>query len=68
LTTQGDEVLLVLTHRQLAGRTMMVDVASGWHSHLAVLTERLNGQEPAASFWSIFSAANAEYERQIPVE
>ncbi len=68
LTAQGDKVLLVLTHRRLAGRTMMVDVASGWHSHLAMLTERLNRQEPAASFWSIFSAANAEYEKQIPAE
>jgi uncharacterized protein YndB with AHSA1/START domain len=68
LTAQADKVLLVLTHRRLAGRTMMVDVASGWHSHLAMLTERLNGQEPAASFWSIFSAANAEYEKQIPAE
>jgi uncharacterized protein YndB with AHSA1/START domain len=68
LIPQGDKVLLVLTHRRLAGRTMMVDVASGWHSHLALLTERVNGQEPAASFWKIFSAANAEYEKQIPAK
>jgi uncharacterized protein YndB with AHSA1/START domain len=68
LTPLGDKVLLVLTHRRLAGRTMMVDVASGWHSHLAMLTERVNGQEPAASFWTIFSAANAEYEKQIPAK
>ncbi len=68
LTPQGDKVVLVLTHRRLAGRSMMVDVASGWHSHLAMLSERLNGQEPAASFWSIFSAANTEYEKQLPAE
>ncbi len=66
LTPQGDKVLLVLTHRRLAGRTMMVDVASGWHSHLAILTERVNGQEPAASFWTIFSCAHDDYETQIP--
>jgi hypothetical protein len=46
---------------------MMVGVASGWHSHLAVLVERLKGREPAA-FWAVFSAVNAEYERQFPTQ
>jgi uncharacterized protein YndB with AHSA1/START domain len=67
LTPRGDEVLLVLTHRRLADRNMMVGVASGWHSHLAVLVERLKGREPAA-FWAVFSAVNAEYERQFPTQ
>jgi uncharacterized protein YndB with AHSA1/START domain len=65
LTSQGDKVQLVLTHRRLAGRNMMVDVASGWHSHLAILVERLNDQEPAASFWSVFSRMHDEYEGRI---
>ena len=59
--------LLVLTHRRFADRNMMVGVASGWHSHLAVLVERLKGREPAA-FWAVFSAVNAEYERQFPTQ
>jgi uncharacterized protein YndB with AHSA1/START domain len=68
LTPQGDKVLLVLTHRRLAGRGMMVDVASGWHSHLAGLVERLNGREPAKAFWSIFSSIHDEYEGRIAAE
>jgi uncharacterized protein YndB with AHSA1/START domain len=68
LTPQSDKVLLVLTHRRLAGRAMAVDVASGWHSHLAVLVERLDGQEPADAFWSIFSRMHDDYEGRIAAE
>lgn len=68
LTPQGDKVLLVLTHRRLVGRKTMVDVSSGWHSHLAILVERLNDHEPAAAFWSIFSQMNSEYDKRLAPE
>jgi uncharacterized protein YndB with AHSA1/START domain len=64
LTAQGDQVLLVLTHRRLADRQAMADVAGGWHPLLAVLMERLNGREPAA-FWSIFAETDGAYERRL---
>ncbi len=64
LTPQRDNVLLVLTHRRLVNRKTRVDTASGWHSHLAVLVDRLNGREPEA-FWTTFTALNAEYEKQL---
>lgn len=67
LTPRGEEVVLVLTHRRLADRKAMVSVASGWHSHLAVLEERLNGRE-LYSFWRVFEEVEAQYEQQIPAQ
>lgn len=51
LTPKDKDVLLVLTHRKIKDRAMMVSVASGWHSHLAILTDVLNGDEPRP-FWT----------------
>jgi uncharacterized protein YndB with AHSA1/START domain len=64
LTPQGDKVLLVITHRRLASRDRELGVAVGWHAHLAMLIERLQGREPPA-FWSVFSALDAEYARRF---
>jgi hypothetical protein len=44
---------------------MMVSVASGWHSHLAILIDNLNGKEPRP-FWSTVSKMEAEYEKRLP--
>ena len=65
LAPKGKDVLLVLTHRQLKDRGMMVSVASGWHSHLAILTDVLKGDEPRP-FWTTVTKMEAEYERRIP--
>lgn len=64
LTPHGDQVLLTLTHRKLADRNTMADVAGGWHPLLAVLVERLNGREPPA-FWSIFRETDGVYEKRL---
>ena len=66
LTPKGKDVLLVLTHRHLADRKMMVSVSSGWHSHLAILTDVLNGDEPRP-FWTTVTRMETEYEKRIPV-
>jgi uncharacterized protein YndB with AHSA1/START domain len=65
LTEQGSEVLLVLTHRRLPDRGAMVNVASGWHAHLGILCDRLNGLEPRG-FWSAHAAAEVQYEILFP--
>jgi uncharacterized protein YndB with AHSA1/START domain len=65
LTPKGKDVLLVLTHRQLKDRDMMVGVSSGWHSHLAILIDVLNGDEPRP-FWTTVTKMESEYERRIP--
>jgi uncharacterized protein YndB with AHSA1/START domain len=65
LTPAVDAVLLVLTHRRLADRAAVIDVAGGWHAHLDVLAERLDDREPR-SFWSIFGEIDGRYEGRIP--
>jgi uncharacterized protein YndB with AHSA1/START domain len=67
LTARGKEVLLVLTHRRLATRGNMVGVSGGWHLHLAILADILNGVTPRP-FWSNHAKLEAEYEKRIPVE
>src|SRR5215472_11665571 len=64
LFPRGRDVLLVLTHRRLPDRTAMLDVAGGWHIHLDVLVDRLNGQEPGP-FWSTLEAVEAEYAKRL---
>ncbi len=65
LATQGDGVLMVVTHRRLLKRDGMVSVAGGWHAHLGVLADRL-ANRPPASFWPAFARVEAEYEKRIP--
>lgn len=65
LSPHGDGALLVITHRKLASRADMVDVAGGWHTHLNVLAARLAGREPGP-FWSAIAAREAEYQERIP--
>lgn len=64
LEQKGKEVLLTLTHRALASREDMINVAGGWHSHLDVLTERSSGREPAA-FWPLVERYEREYPSRI---
>ena len=65
LTPQGEDVLLVLTHRRLGDRAAMVSVAGGWHTHLGILLDHLEGREPRP-FWSTHARLEAEYERRLP--
>jgi uncharacterized protein YndB with AHSA1/START domain len=63
LTEQGEGVLLVLTHRRLTP-TEMLSVAGGWHTHLGILVDHLNGRTPQP-FWSTHARLETEYERRI---
>jgi uncharacterized protein YndB with AHSA1/START domain len=67
LSPRGEDVLLVLTHRRLGARRERVSVASGWHTHLGLLEDRLQGQVPRP-FWSTHSALEAEYAQLLPEE
>lgn len=64
LTPRGDKVLLALTHRRLANRADMLSVSGGWHTHLAILADNLEGVTPRP-FWSTHAKLEAEYERRI---
>jgi uncharacterized protein YndB with AHSA1/START domain len=64
LSTSGKEVRLIVTHRRLRDRGEMVGVASGWHSHLGILDDQLNGREPRP-FWTSIVKTKAEYEKRL---
>jgi uncharacterized protein YndB with AHSA1/START domain len=65
LRPQGNDVVLVLTHRKLRDRTEMVSVAGGWHAHLGMLVARTNNRE-AGPFWSRLVRIDADYQKKIP--
>jgi uncharacterized protein YndB with AHSA1/START domain len=61
LTPQGGKVQMVLTHRRLGNDPdTNPGVATGWHSHVALLLARLEGAEPPG-FWSTFVRLKPEY-------
>lgn len=64
LTPQGKDVLLVITHRRLGDRTKMVSVASGWHTHLAILADRLSGRMPRP-FWTMKASLQQQYGERL---
>jgi uncharacterized protein YndB with AHSA1/START domain len=67
LAERGGKVLLTLTHRKLATRGLMVGVAGGWHSHLAVLEARLDGRDPPP-FWPMVERVEQDYQERVPAE
>jgi uncharacterized protein YndB with AHSA1/START domain len=64
LEPRGDEVHLRVTHSRLSDRDARLSVASGWHTHLDMLVERLNGRTPPG-FWPTHTRLEAEYQQRI---
>jgi uncharacterized protein YndB with AHSA1/START domain len=64
LDTKGDRVRLIITHRNLPDRPMMVGVSAAWHIHVDVLEAVLAGEVPPP-FWSGLERYTAEYEERI---
>ena len=64
LREQGDKVLLVLTHSRLRSLREKLSVCGGWHTHLGVLSDVLEGRQ-RRPFWKTHSAMEAEYERRL---
>ena len=62
LSPQGNQVLLVLTHRGKGGDlSYLTGFASGWHTHLVHLLALLEGK-PQPPFWALHDRMLAEYE------
>jgi uncharacterized protein YndB with AHSA1/START domain len=61
LEASGADVLLTLTHRQLVGERLILNVSAGWHAHLAVLVARLENIA-TPSLWATWKKVRAEYE------
>jgi len=64
LSEQDDKVLLVLTHRRLKDDDEVLAVSAGWHTHLDVLCDVLEGKTPRP-FWRAYTALAAEYEARL---
>lgn len=64
LKEHGNEVLLVLTHHRLPNENDLLGVSGGWHAHLDILDEHLNGRRSPA-FWEKHAALNAEYKQRM---
>jgi uncharacterized protein YndB with AHSA1/START domain len=60
LPLEDDEVRLVVTQRRLRSLEGMTSVAAGWHTHLGILLDRLEGRQPRG-FWSTHGRLEAEY-------
>jgi hypothetical protein len=43
---------------------VLLGVSRGWHAHLAVLVERLNGRE-LPSFWQLFDSLEGDYAKRL---
>jgi uncharacterized protein YndB with AHSA1/START domain len=65
LETEGDEVLLTVTHHRLPERSTMLMVSAGWHAHLDLLVARLRGTRPEP-LWDEWVRLKADYDRRIP--
>jgi uncharacterized protein YndB with AHSA1/START domain len=59
----GDRVRLVLIHEQIDD-TDMIDVAAGWHTHLGILIDYLEGRTPKP-FWREHTRFEEEYEHRL---
>ncbi len=64
LEEQGEQVRLVLTHRKLGSYDEVISVSGGWHTHLDILGDVLDGREPRA-FWKTHTPLEAEYRRRF---
>lgn len=65
LTPTGEKVRLTLTHRRLGDDIdTLASVGSGWHTHLGILVDRLEGNEPKG-FWTVHTRMEKEYKQII---
>lgn len=66
LEQQGDKVRLVLTHRRLETSDTVLSVSCGWHTHLNLLADVLdgNGLRP---FYKMQLRFESEYEQRLGI-
>jgi uncharacterized protein YndB with AHSA1/START domain len=64
LTEQGGQVLLVLTHSRLQSSEDVLSVCGGWHSHLELLDDVLEGRK-IRPYWKTYRHYDAEYSARL---
>ncbi len=58
------KVLLTLIHRRLPDHSTMLNVATGWHTHLDLLVDRVAGTAPTP-FWDGFVRIKQDYAQRL---
>ncbi len=66
LSEQGDKVKLVLTHRKLESRDTVLSVSGGWHTHLNLLADVLQGS-PLRPFYRMQQQYESEYGERLGI-
>lgn len=64
LSVQGDKVRLVLTHRRLDTADTVLSVSAGWHTHLNVLADVLEGGK-LRPFYKMQLQYESEYGKRL---
>lgn len=65
LKPEGKQVRLTLTHRRLGDdQDILISVAAGWHTHLGILVDKLNGREPKP-FWKVHMQMEQKYHQRL---
>ncbi|MGE3150195.1 MAG: SRPBCC family protein [Pseudorhodoplanes sp.] len=67
LSSRGENVLFVITHRRLSDAAAARDVSIGWHSHVGILEDNLRGVEPRP-FWTTHAKLEEEYRQRMPLD
>lgn len=63
--TEGNNTHLILTHKNIGNdRSILIGAASGWHTHLGILIDKLNGRKPKG-FWKVHKRMEREYELRL---
>lgn len=64
LEQQQEHVKLTVTHRRLNNAEERLSVAGGWHTHLNILRDILQGKTPQG-FWRVHTQLEQEYEKRL---
>ena len=64
LVEVDDKVKLTLTHRKLFENETLVGVAAGWHAHVAIMIDILEGKTPRP-FWSNHMSLEDDYRKRF---
>lgn len=63
LTAEGDGTRLHLQHSRLDNPEFRTAASAGWHAHLDLLCDLMNGQT-TRDFWDHYGSLKAEYDRR----
>lgn len=64
LQPQQGQVKLTVIHRRLDNADERLSVAGGWHTHLNILRDRLEGKTPEG-FWRVHTRLEQEYAQRL---